>query len=140
MSSSAKLATLETDAMKAAAGAGRLRRCPAPKMEWNGGDLEAEAGHNQIQRDIKQRTRAPTAAIVVPDPIQVRAAADAVKVAEAEEQKRSRHTAEEVILHRGFGAFPRALGKCGQDVEPSQQFEADEDNQQVLRRNNEQTA
>ena len=64
---------------------------------------------------------------------QVERAGQAVEQAEAEEQERRRHPAEEEILESGLGRLPPALVEPGEDVErEAGQFEGEEHQQQLL--------
>ena len=85
-----------------------------PQMEWNRRNLEAEARGNQDQRNIEQRSCAVGSTHIRARESRGRFVEprQPVEIAEAEEQKRRRHAAEEVVLHRGFGALAGLLAKA----------------------------
>ena len=59
---------------------------------------------------------------------------EAVEQAEAEEQEGGGHSAEEEVFERGFRGVRAVLVERGEDVEgEAEQFERDEDDEQVLR-------
>ena len=61
-------------------------------------------------------------------------AGEAVDEAEAEEEKRGRHAAEEKIFQRGFGGFGAGFVETGEDVErKAGELESEEGDEELLR-------
>ena len=117
-------------------GAGRGRSLVdirRPEVEWRGGDLEAEADRGGDDGDGEERVESG-AVNRGGDAREAGGVGEAVEQAEAEEQEGRGHSAEEVVLHGGFPGLQAALVEGGEGVErEAQEFQRDEDDQQVLR-------
>ena len=103
-----------------------------PEMERHGGDLEAEADDGRHQRDQQQRVES-LAGDAGGDFAQIGRAGNAVEQAEAEQQKRRRHAAEQKVFQRRLGGPGVVLVERGEDVKrEAGEFQRDENHQQIL--------
>ena len=116
-----------------------------PEVEREGGDLKAKANHRgddgDQQKRVQRRTGGSRRMNCVGNARQAGRIRQAIEQAEAEQQKRGGHSAEEKIFQRGFRGVRAMLVERGEDVEgQAQQFERNENHQQILRADQEHAA
>src|SRR5262245_40491935 len=72
-----------------------------PQVKWDGGDLEAEAGHDHDEGEHEQRVHFVIREFSA-DAAQRDFAGESVNPAETKQEKRGGHSAEKKVLQRGF--------------------------------------
>src|SRR6185437_9951509 len=98
---------------------------------------------NHHQRHVKERRHLSRLRSIKAQqhPMQIRRPRKPIQITEPEQQKRRRHSSEQVILDGSLGAFARLLRKRRQDVQAqAQQLKPHKNDQQILRRRNQQPA
>ncbi len=108
----------------------RVRR---PHVERDGRHLEREADEQQPHRhELQRRGCQRLGRDQRADPIEARAAGDAVGEGDAVEKERAGKRAEQEILERGFGGGRRIAANAGEDVDAKRQhLEREEDDEQI---------